>query len=314
MKKSTATLTIIFCLFIIGLIFSAPTKVASADEAAYVYAQPQNLVSNEFAGASTLAIRDDTSGTILFYVPESYFVKLTATMWPYYNVDYMGIEDCMVTKEDVPADSVKAYEGVTESNFAPNVLLITNQSVTVDGVAVNTADGWTVKLMGYINDNLYVKALKDDVSRFGAAPKASFNTFNVSYHAIAQAERAGLLNQTPNDEPGTISSGGTSSTLRIILIIGIIIPALIIVLLLFKPNRETSGYDKRTMKKQPDSRKVDYDRDRRYGDDYHRDYRDYPDRDRDRDRDYRDRDDRDYRGRDDRDYRERTDDRDYRDN
>lgn len=233
-------------------------------------------------------------------------------MWPYYQVDYMGIEDCMITKEDVPTESVKAYEGVTASNFAPNVLLITNQSVTVDGVAVNTSDGWTVKLMGYIDDNLYVKAVKDDVSRLGAVPKTSFNSFNVSYHAIAQAERAGLLNQTPNDEPGTVSGGGTSNILRIILIIGIIIPALIIVLLLFKPNRETAGYDKRAMKKQPDSRKVDYDRDRRYGDDYRRDYRDYPDRDRDRDRDYRDRYDRDYRGRDDRDYRERTNDKDYR--
>ena len=90
----------------------------------------------------------------------------------------------------------------------------------------------------------------------------------------------------------------------VILIIGIAVPALIIVFLLFKPVSGDKGYDKRkAMRRQePERGGIDYDRARSYEADrdrYDRGYRDY---ERERPRDYgRDRDydrGRDYDGRD----------------
>ncbi|MBP3291860.1 MAG: hypothetical protein J6M26_05435, partial [Clostridia bacterium] len=141
-----------------------------------------------------------------------------------------------------------------------------------------------------------------------------------------------ILNKTPDENLGESGDTSKSTLLRIILIIGIAVPAVIIAIMLFKPGRNSAktNYDRHAMRTRRDD-DIDYDRDRRYDRDrdysrraprdYDRDYdrrddRGYDRRDdrdydrRDYDRDYNRRDDRDYRRRDDRDY-DRRDDRRY---
>ena len=104
--------------------------------------------------------------------------------------------------------------------------------------------------------------------------------------------------------PQSCINAATSKALRIILIVGIAIPAVIIVLLLFKPTKDGR---KKTVARERSRDEFDYDerrdyrRDDRYYDD-RRDDRRYDDRRDDRrdDRDYRD--DRRYDARDDRRY------------
>ena len=133
---------------------------------------------------------------------------------------------------------------------------------------------------------------------YGVAEADKFESFSVPWHPLAEARRAEL---TAPEEPeqgddgaadGDLTGGEPSDALRIILIIGIAVPALIIVFLLFKPVAGGKrGYDKRkTMRRQdPEGGGIDYDRTRSYESDrdrYDRGYRDY---ERERPRDYYDR-------------------------
>ena len=134
------------------------------------------------------------------------------------------------------------------------------------------------------------------VSIYGTANADSFEEFSVPWHPIAAERRAELLApEEPADDgtaDGDLTGGEPSDALRIILIIGIAVPALIIVFLLFKPVAGGKrGYDKRkTMRRQdPEGGGIDYDRTRSYESDrdrYDRGYRDY---ERERPRDYYDR-------------------------
>lgn len=111
------------------------------------------------------------------------------------------------------------------------------------------------------------------------------------------------------EDPPVIDGGNftsnTSVGLRIVIIIGIAIPAILIVILLFKPSKNERRYSKNSVRSGRGRDDFDYD-----------DSRSYRRRERDErdERDYDRRDDRDYRSdrRDDRDYDRRYDDRDYR--
>ena len=138
---------------------------------------------------------------------------------------------------------------------------------------------------------------------YGIADASSFLSFTVGWHPVAETRRAELLapeDPAPEVPDGDLTGGEPSDALRIILIIGIAVPALIIVVLIFKPVRsDARGYDNR--RKTVKERGTDYDRARSYEADrdrYDRGYRDY-ERERARDYDGRGYDGRDYdRGRD----------------
>ena len=305
MKKFLTFFTIAFVLTLTFSMwgFGCGQDVAVADDAvSYVYIAPADLKNNEFAGQTPVAVRNslykpDDPNSLLFYLIESYYypvIKLDAVGMYFLQID--GVD-----KFEMYVDATSVIEelpsGANADNILPqNLLLKEGITLSIEGQTVDTRDGWTVKLIGVNDVNFFVQCSKDDIIVCGSALKDNFTSANVQYHPIALAEREGLLNQTPDN--GTIDgNNGTDKSviLRIVLIIGIAVPAIIIAIMIFKPGRasERSNYDRHAMRTRREE-EMDYDRDRSY----------------DRERDYSRRqpyDDRNYR--DDRGYDNRYDDR-----
>ena len=325
MKKILTFFTIAFVLTLTFSMwgFGCGQDVALADDAvSYVYIAPADLKNNEFAGQTQVAVKDNGNGETLFYLVESYYypvVKQITLGTTYYTLDIQGVDAVVMADDTMIIDTLPS--GANADNILPqNLLLKEGITLSIKGQTVDTRDGWTVKLIGVNDVNFFVQCSKDDITVCGSALKDNFTSSNVQYHPIALAEREGLLNQTPDN--GTI--GGNNSTdksviLRIVLIIGIAVPAIIIAIMIFKPGRasERSNYDRHAMRTRREE-EMDYDRDRSY--DRERDYsrrQPYDDRnyrdDRGYDNRYDDRRDRGYddRRRDDRDDRgyDRYDDR-----
>jgi hypothetical protein len=325
MKKFLTFFTIAFVLTLTFSMwgFGCGQDVAVADDAvSYVYIAPADLKNNEFAGQTQVAVKDNGNGETLFYLVESYYypvVKQITLGTTYYTLDIQGVDAVVMAEDTMIIDTLPS--GANADNILPQSLLLKEGiTLSIKGQTVDTRDGWTVKLIGVNDVNFFVQCSKDDITVCGSALKDNFTSANVQYHPIALAEREGLLNQTP--DKGTI--GGNNSTdksviLRIVLIIGIAVPAIIIAIMIFKPGRasERSNYDRHAMRTRREE-EMDYDRDRSY--DRERDYsrrQPYDDRnyrdDRGYDNRYDDRRDRGYddRRRDDRDDRgyDRYDDR-----
>ncbi len=292
----------------LGVISYSSTVAYAEENSLYAYVVPSDLAGSEYAEQSAVPVYPMSGGkTALFYLIESYYYPVVETN---FTSDIMMLDLAGLSAYVEVADLSTAparNSSITSDNALPKTIL-TDGSVQVNGTVVNSAEGWTVKPIGMLGDSFFVQAMKDNVTEYGLVAKSSFTETEIAYHPVAQAERDALVTPTPDETPEeeVESSGKSSVALRIVLIIGIAIPAVIIAILLFKPNRNEKGYDdKREMRKR-ERDGVDYDRDREYRerDDYDgrrgdydyerrdRDYRDDYDRDRDyRDRDYRDRDD-----------------------
>lgn len=312
LKISALIIALTVALTLTFGVISHSTETAYAEsDAIYAYVAPSDLVNSEYAEVSSVPVYPMYGEKIvLFYLIESYYYPVVSVSYTdsILSLDIDGL-NVYIEVSDL-ATTPSKNSAVGKDSALPSSIN-TVGDIQINGKIVNSAEGWTVKPIGMIDDCFYVHAMKNSENVFGAVKKSSFTSTEIAYHTIAQAERNSLL-PSDNDEvveKAETSSGKSSVALRIILIIGIAIPAVIIAILLFKPRRNERGYDEgREMRQRGDG--VDYDRDREYRerDDYDRrrsdsDYdrrdRDYRDRDRDyRDRDYRDRDYRDYRNRD----------------
>lgn len=302
MKKVLAKTCIIVMLaalvFLAAFICVHQTNIAFAEDTVKVVkASAGNLASNAYAGKSAVKIY---YGDNAFYIPESYFVQVKKQLGPsgYYSVSYCGEEFYIESGFDSETISVSENE-----NLSPDVrltlksdvnLMINNKSITND---------YTIKLLGYSEDGneIFASATLNGDTIYGFIPKSYLEAFNVPYQKRAQAKREAILSAktTPEISDGNISPN-TSLALRIVLIIGITVPAVIIVILLFKPSKDDRRRSKRAVRRErggdidydesrsyrhSNDRYDDYDRrpyDRREG--YDRSY-DRNDRDRDYDRD-----------------------------
>ena len=103
---------------------------------------------------------------------------------------------------------------------------------------------------------IYVKLVNQDTIKYGIVNKTTFNTFSISSHQ----EVIDKINQAAQSSIETQPNTNNSKALRIILIIGLIIPCIIIVLLIFIP-KKSEQYDKARMYSKNQST-VDYDKTR----------------------------------------------------
>lgn len=282
MKKLFVTLFLIICICAsFSLFFCAGEKnVASADDGTvYVYVAPSNLKDNEYAGQTTIAVRDNDDESVLFYLIESYYYPVKK-VGRSYQLKIEGADLNAYIEADDLTTAPSTYSFVTAESAIPSFLIKTDGDITVGTQTVNSANGWTVKLAGLNGDDAYVYAMKDSVTVCGLVAKSSLVDFNVPYHPVAQAERNGLFTETPDENDVNENSQKTSVALRVILIIGIIIPAVLIAILLFKPNK---NYDNKSQSRERRATsRSEYDDDRTFDK-----RRNYNERDNFRDRDYR---------------------------
>ena len=301
MKKVLTILTIAFIFAITFLMwgFSVDTDIAQADESvSYVCIEPTDLEKNEYAGATSVAVIGE-DGSPLFYLIEGYYYPVITQSIGGKNYYFLRVEGVSNNAYvDTTVAPIALPSGATKENTLPgNLLLKENVTISLDGTTVDTRQGWTVKLIGVKDNDFFVQASKDDTVICGIVSKDNFTLSNVVHHPVSQAKREGLLTETPENELiGSAPTTDKSVLLRIILIIGIAVPAIIIAIMIFKPGRASAktNYDRHAMRTRREE-EMDYDRDRRY----------------DREKDYSRRAPYDDRGYDDRDYNGRQDQRDY---
>ena len=244
-----------------------PYKIAYADSTQEVLVAPvSNLEGNEYAVASALEL---TSGDDTFLIPESYYISEISqkTAVPqYYQVKYCGMSFYFKAENRPQTSTVTFSDGVS---LSPDVrLTLTAESLSLSGIEI-TSD-YTFKFLGYHptdTTQIYVVAMLDGSTYCGFASRDSFEEFVVPYHPIAQAERDRLIasKAEPDPDKGDIIPN-TSLALRIVLIIGIAVPAIIIAILLFKPSKNDRSQGKSVMRKERGRNEFDYDSARTYRD------------------------------------------------
>lgn len=272
MKKVTLIISsIVLCVALALTVLAGvllPCTIAyAASEKDVILATVSNLEGNEYPVASTLKL---FRGEYPFFVPESYYVtnistdKVVANYHSvrYCNEDFFCPEECISSLSKVTFDDgVSPYPDVT--------LTIIGESLTLNGNTVT--NDYTIKFLGYHTEDsaqIFVMATRDGTPVFGFAQKDAFNAFVVPYHPIAQAERDRIISSKLPPEPksGDIVPN-TSLALRIVLIIGIALPAVIIVILLFKPSKNDVSGGKNQLRRARKRDEFDYDSSRSYSPD-----------------------------------------------
>lgn len=251
---------ILICLAVVlfvamSAVFSC--AVAYAEEAIDVIAAPvSDLTGNQYSSVSTLKLLAFGEQEAI-YIPQSYYLT---NPQPFgeddgrYMVSYCGTTFILET-DNLTTSKVSFAEGVSPN---PDVRVFLAESANVSIAGVPITNDYTIKLLGY-NQNgtkIYVRATLDNKNNYGFIDVSEVQPFNVPYHPIAQAERDAIIAQIPQPDP---SAGdiipNTSLALRIILIIGIAVPAVIIAVLLFKPSKNS----KRTVMNNQRGSDIDYD-------------------------------------------------------
>jgi len=283
MKKVTLIISsIVLCvalaLTVLASVLLPCTIAYAASEKDVVLATVSNLEGNEYPVASTLALYNGTEG---FYIPESYYVtdieQQQRITYIYYTVQYCG-QEFLCQDGTLPATSKVAFDdGV--SPYPDVKLTIAGDSIDLKGTAVT--NDYTIKFLGYhLTDStqIYVMATYNGETVFGYAQTDAFSAFVVPYHPIAQAERNRILeNKKPVEPKGGDIVPNTSLALRIVLIIGIALPAVIIVILLFKPSKHDVSGGKNQLRRARRKDEFDYDSSRSYSPDRPYDDRGYQD-------------------------------------
>ena len=269
----------------------------------YICISPSDdvLAGSETATASDVPALFSGSGTA-FRLVESYYYPVSVIRSAGSEIYAMG--GLYIRPDDLPANAVVTPlpEDATAENALPSLSLKTGETVMLfNYLTVNADDDtYTLRYLGRSEEDpdniVFLAEYGVQQSACGEAAADKFEPFSADWHPVAQARRAELLapeDPEPDIADGDLTGGEPSDALRVILIIGIAVPALIIVLLIFKPVSGDKGYNARkTVRRQSDRGGIDYDRERSYEADrdrYDRGYRDYErerPRDYDRGRDY----------------------------
>jgi|GEM_PF-836935 len=308
-----------------ALIVYVPAFTAYADEEEESGVQvrncvrlvPKDLENNEYASSSGVAVRDFNTDEIIFYLPESYYLsnveevhgRFQGHSIDYYTFSYMDFyfnmgeySPCIDFDNNLDIREVVTFG--TNENLYPDFTLTLREdgeTIWLDSQTVLT-NAFTIKFVGFgvpqeegetPNDYFFISATKDGETKYTTVPKSLFVKSDVPYQTRAQEEREAILKRKESEPKAGDIVPNTSKALRIILIIGICIPAALIMFLLFKPTKDGR---RKVVSKERTGEEFDYDEQRTYRRDDRRDSRDYRYEDRRYDdRDYRDsRDDRDY--------------------
>lgn len=253
-KSIKLTIVTIFCLAIAVLAFFVAfesTEVAYADDSNSYYYIEQDT-QNKVASLSNVWIRDD-SGEEIFKIPETYYIQVNDSNDYSASVSYMGFSGTIklidLKDKQLKTQTVISKKTITESNAYPNIQLTTseenisytNMNDVETSVATNTVK---VYFMGEAKDgtNIYIKFVTDDSTFYGYTNKSIFGSYTLS----ANQEVIDAIDKANTSPIAKSTNTNNSKALRVVLIIGLIIPAVVIALLIFIP-KKSEQYDKARM-------------------------------------------------------------------
>ena len=278
----------------------------AAGDSDYVYIRiaPSDDALKNSSTASPSAVRATNRSqgeSVTVFLTEGYFYKAVRYNDAFYALD-ASLGNGFYIDTALPEDAVYPTlpEGASASDALPDVALTlaAGKSVTLPNyITVRPEDeDYTFRFLGWAEEDadgergiVFAADGPTGATLFGTAESDTFLPFTVPWHPLDEARRQALITPTPSDDgvPDDLTGGEPSDALRIILIIGIAVPALIIVFLLFKPSSDRRRPDerRRTVRGSDTRGGIDYDRERSYESDrerYERGYRDYERDDRDR--------------------------------
>ena len=245
-------------------LFALNSDIAYADDADQYYYVNQATLSKTATPSSVYFVYQ---GDKLFKIPESYYLKIAGEETTYdVPVSYKGLVGTILKTDasNLETRSTTKYSNAALSNYNayPNIELETSATTlsfdTVDGVSLskdpNIVD---IFYLGKSDDGTktYIKVVEGDNVFFGSTT-AQFESYTVA----ANKEVIDYIDAQENNNNSNQPNTNNSKALRVILIIGLIIPAVIIALLIFIP-KKSEQYDKARM----NSKKVgniDYDKTR----------------------------------------------------
>ncbi|MDD4839205.1 MAG: hypothetical protein PHE93_00845 [Clostridia bacterium] len=296
------TLTLSF-----GVLSFATNDVALADANTYIEIPDETELSSlTSASVSAIPFCDGASFDPIFYLPTTYYLKVTGEkklsvrLGDSYPVSYNGLNGYVFVSDFETAPAITENATIDTVGEAP-ALALTYVGSTASSISNSSVDSsWAINYMGEVCDSngvidttkVFVKCAKADETVYGEILKSNVAAFTIPLHQVTLNAQAALNEGDVADGVvPSISPFGNDSIVKTILIIGIIVPAVLIIILLFKPRKRPDTYDNRSRRMTESSRYDNsyrsgnrYD-DPRYANDYGRN-----DNRRDRDDGYRPRD------------------------
>lgn len=221
---------------------SLNVSIANADDDQYIFI-PYAGELKDLSGANPSSyVFIDENMNFTFKLTQTYYLKYLATETKlnkeYYKVSYCGLEGYVAKDAKLQPQKI---DGVTAANYAPNVVLVlTEGNSLIVGLNEYTSD-YAFRYLGESeNGKICVLCEKDGTKKVVETDKSNFNAYAVPLHQVTQAAKDKLSSGEESQMPdGSLKpKTETNKTLRGLLIAGIVVPAVIIIILIFIPRRK----------------------------------------------------------------------------
>lgn len=213
-------------------------------------------------GTLAIQVTNFTSISDAFKVPKGYYVKVTGeNEYNYYIVEYNGVSGYI---EKSILDSAERATSPEKPNFSFKLEVEATADVykvagaTTNGTKVGDSSVYYLGTLDKEGITYYAVKLgdKNDIYYLKDSLVLNRNALNEALNPVKVPTNGNINSSTVTGDTTTTPDSVNKTAVRIVLIVGIIVPALIIVFLVFKPS-------KRRAKQQ---RRVDADDDDRYDD------------------------------------------------
>ncbi len=248
LKKGISALIAISILLIVLLTVSvfavSDSTVAYAAEKQYIFipytGDLKSLSSSQNSGFYLNLIGYDYA----INLPSTYYLEILAEENSRYKCQYHGLQGYIDKHEDLTVKTMS--EAITE--YPTFTLTPSDTEVDINYVPYQSAD-YNFYYLGAQKDstsNIMVLMLKSDGTQelIKSINMGEFKSFTVPLHPITEQEKNAAIGSGGAD--GTLDPEGTVSNpaLRALLIAGIVIPALILVIMIFIPRKKKDNYDR----------------------------------------------------------------------
>ena len=265
LKKGISALIAISILLIVLLTVSvfavSDSTVAYAAEKQYIFIPYDGALKDLQTAKQSSYIFYSNSESDGFYLPQTYYVELISGVdngQNYYECKYRGISGKINKHEVLTNNIVSASELSNYTSFVEYPQL----SLTPINDTVNTGFSDTFSKAEYSfyylgeattsqpdNNNrqiavLLISSKNSNVPTVKTITANQFESFTVPLHPITEQEKNAAIGSGGAD--GTLDPEGTVSNpaLRALLIAGIVVPALILVIMIFIPRKKKDNYDR----------------------------------------------------------------------
>lgn len=307
-SASLAIFILLTLIFAVSLFAVSNDGVAYAAEKKYLFIPYTGDLKTLSSSQSSGYFFNVIGQSFKINLPSTYYVEIIEEESARYKCLYHGIQGYVDKHENLQVQSMAS--AITE--YPTLTLKTKNSTIEIDYISYTSSD-YDFYYLGGVKDSstdivVLMQPKSGGTQELKSISVGEFESFTVPLHPITEKAKQDAIGSGGAD--GTLNPEGTVSNpaLRAILIAGIVIPALILVIMIFIPRKKKDNYDRFVQRRggSPyDEPKQPYmSSDRNYGRrandrdyypndrDYHRDDRAYQGRDnlqRDRyDGDYKD--------------------------